>query len=272
MPAAASGTLSRTAKNTPEIKALFDTYEPSDLVGKLGESEVGRAFLAELDAFLYEFGWRSDAVYDLADVPWREDPAIPLGNIGMFMALPDSEDPEVNYERGVKLREELYATARAKIGADPAKLAKFDELYEAAQFSYPITEDHAFYIDQLGVVLFRRFTLVVGERLAAKGCFDKREDLFFLRAEEVHDALANGGDYRATVTARRNEWNACAQVTPPGALGTMPELPPGPPDPFMDALVTRLLGRQAAARERRPADHRRCRRLARHLSRRRLVW
>ncbi len=235
-------TLSRQARDTPEIKALFDTYEPRDLVGKLGESEVGRGFLADLDAFLYEFGWRSDAVYDLADVPWREDPAIPLGNIGMFMAMPDSENPEVSYLRGVKLREELYGAAQAKIGADPVKLAKFDELYEAARFSYPITEDHAFYIDQLGVVLFRRFTLVVGERLTANGCFDKREDLFFLRADEVHDALANSGDFRATVAARRAEWNACAQVTPPGALGTMPELPPGPPDPFMDALVTRLLG------------------------------
>ena len=31
---------------------------------------------SQLDAFLDEFGWRSDAVYDLADIPWREDPSI----------------------------------------------------------------------------------------------------------------------------------------------------------------------------------------------------
>ena len=234
--------LSRTAKNNPEIKALFDTYEPRDLIVKLGESEVGQAFLIELDKFLHEYGWRSDAVYDLADVPWREDPSIPLGNIAMFMAMPDSEDPERNYQRGVKLREELYAAARARMANEPAKLAEFDELYEAAQFSYPITEDHAFYIDQLGVVLFRRFTLAVGERLAAKGCFDAREDLFFLHADEVKDALANGGDRRSLVAARRAEWNLCAQASPPGALGIPPELPPGPPDPFMDAVLTRLLG------------------------------
>jgi rifampicin phosphotransferase len=234
--------LSRHAKNTPEIKALFDTYEPKDLLGKLGESDAGRGFLAKLNEFLHEYGWRSDAVYDLSDVPWREDPSIPLGNIGMFMALSDDEDPEALYQRGVALREDLYAKARAKMASDPAKLAKFDELYEAAQFSYPITEDHAFYIDQLGVVLLRRFTLAVGERLAAKGCFDARDDVYFLRETEVHDALANGGDFRSTVAARRAELDACGRVTPPGAIGIPPAPPPGPPDPFMDALVTRLLG------------------------------
>jgi rifampicin phosphotransferase len=234
--------LSRVAKNTPEIKALFDTYEPKELAAKLGDSEAGRTYLAQLNEFLAEFGWRSDAVYDLADVPWTEDPTIPLGNIGMFMALPDSENPEALYQRGVALREDLYGKARAKMASDPEKLAKFDTLYEAAQFSYPITEDHAFYIDQLGVVLLRRFTLAVGERLAAKGCFESRSDVYFLRETEVHDALANGGDYRATVAERRAHWEATAQASPPGALGTMHPPPPGPPDPFMDALVTRLLG------------------------------
>jgi phosphohistidine swiveling domain-containing protein len=234
--------LSRQAKHSSELKALFDNYEPRELVAKLGESEAGRAFLADLDEFLHEYGWRSDAVYDLADKPWREDPAIPLGNIAMFIGLPDSEDPEVLYQRGVKLREQLYDAARAKLSSDPAKLAHFDELYAAAQYSYPITEDHAFYIDQLGVVLLRRFTLAVGERLAAKGSIDDREDVYFLYANEVRETLAGGGDRRAVVAERRANLDACAQVTPPGALGEMPPAPPGPPDPFMDALVTRLLG------------------------------
>ena len=142
------------------------------------------------------------------------------------------------------MREELTAKVRAKLAGDPEKLAKFEELYDAAKFAYPLTEDHAFYIDQMGVVLLRRFVLAVGDALVRKGVIDNRDDVFLLHRDEVRDALANGGDRRATVTERRASLDAAAQVTPPGAVGTPPP-PPQPGgfvDPFMDALVTRLLG------------------------------
>ena len=89
------------------------------------------------------------------------------------------------------------ATARAKLADEPETLAKFDELYEAARYSFPLTEDHAFYIDQLFISVFRRFALAVGERLVAKGVVDQPDDVFFLYRDEVVDALGDGGDQRA---------------------------------------------------------------------------
>ena len=160
------------------------------MLAALDETEEGRAFRQQLDEFLFEFGWRSDAVYDLADVPWREDPSIPLASVAASWTLDDSEDPELLYQRSVAQREELLAKARAKLADDPDTLAKFDELYEAARYSFPLTEDHAFYIDQLGVGVFRRFVLAVGERLVAKGVIDRADDVFYLYRDELVDALA----------------------------------------------------------------------------------
>ena len=111
-------------------------------------------------------------MYDLADVPWREDPAIPLGNIRAMMDLPETEDPEVQYQANVAAREELFAKLRERLADDPDTMAKLDELYEAARYSFPLTEDHAFYIDQMYISVFRRFVLAVGDRLVAKGVFD----------------------------------------------------------------------------------------------------
>ena len=102
-------------------------------------------------------------------MPWREDPAIPLSSIGALMDLPDSEDPETQYQQNVAAREELIARLREQLADDPETMAKFDELYEAARYSFPLTEDHAFYIDQLCISVFRRFVLAVGDRLVAKG-------------------------------------------------------------------------------------------------------
>ncbi len=233
--------LSRAALADPTLKAVFETKDDTALLAVLDESEEGRDFRRQLDEFLFEFGWRSDAVYDLADVPWREDPAIPLASIKAMMELDESEDPELQYQRNVATRERLLANLREQLADDPDTLAKFDELYEAAQYSFPLTEDHAFYIDQLYISVFRRFVLAVGDRLVAKGVLSAAADVHFLYRDEVVDALTNGGDRRDLVAERQASFERACAVSPPTELGTMPP-PPDVPDPFMDALVYRLLG------------------------------
>ena len=235
--------LSRIVKGSPTLSKLFAETPSNEIVAELDKSDDGRAFHEQLRTFLEEFGWRSDAVYDLADIPWREDESIAVSSIAGFVGLDDTEDPELLYRKAVSQREELLAKARSKLSSEPDKLARFEELYEAARYSFPVTEDHAFYIDQLGVGVFRRFALAVGDRLAQKGVIDKADDVFFLRGVEVPDALRNGGDRRADVASRRATFEAAGKVVAPGAVGTPPEIPAdAPPDPFMDALVFRLLG------------------------------
>ena len=192
--------LSRTVVANPALRELFETEEDDELLAALDESEEGREFRRQLDEFLFEFGWRSDAVYDLADVPWREDPSIPLASVKAMIDLDESEDPEVQYQHNVAAREQLLANLREKLADDPETLAKFDELYEAAQYSFPLTEDHAFYIDQLYISVFRRFVLAIGDRLVAKGVFDAADDVHFLYRDEVvdgaHQRRRSAGDRR----------------------------------------------------------------------------
>ncbi len=233
--------LSRKVKASPALAEAFRTLPTDQLLAVLDATEEGRALRADLDAFLFEFGWRHDAVYDLADVPWREDPTIPLASIAGFIDLDDEQDPEVLYRKSVATRERLLSNMRERLADDPETLAKLEHLYEAAQYSFPLTEDHAFYIDQLGVSVFRRFVLAIGDRLVAKGLLEAADDVFYLYRDEVVDALTNGGDRREVASGRRASMARAAQVVPPGALGTPPP-PPDEPDPFMDALVFRLLG------------------------------
>jgi rifampicin phosphotransferase len=233
--------LSRKVLASPTLKELFESKQGDELLTALDESDDGRDFRRQLDEFLFDYGWRHDAVYDLADVPWHENPAIPLASIRAMMDLPESDDPELQYRTNVAAREELFANLREKLADDPETMAKLDELYEAAKYSFPLTEDHAFYIDQLFIAVFRRFILAVGDRLVANGVFDQRDDAFFLYRDELVDALENGGDQRAIIAERRASFDRSSAVTPPTVLGTPPP-PPETPDPFMDALVFRLLG------------------------------
>ncbi|WP_284163428.1 PEP-utilizing enzyme [Frigidibacter sp. SD6-1] len=236
--------LSRAVKSDPLLSKAFDENHPRDLKAVLEGSERGRDFLVQLDEYLYDFGWRTDAVYDLADVPWRENPAIPLGVIARYVAKGEGDDPMIAFNDSVRRREERTAAIRQRLAGDSAKLAKFEELFASAKYAYPLTEDHAFYIDQMGVSLMRRFVRVLGERLAARGCLETGDDIFYLYDREVRGAMANDTDHRALVVARKADFEACSKLEPAPFLGT----PPPPPvpgafvDPFMDAMVTRLLG------------------------------
>jgi pyruvate,water dikinase len=231
--------LSRLARANPKLVELFETVAPADMPAALSASEDGRGFLAELTAYLDDYGWRSDAVYDIADVTWREDPAIPLGALASYVGLGDDADPDILFRKAVETREALLARARARLADKPEQLARFDELYEAARHSNPLTEDHAFWIDQMGIAIIRRFVLEVGRRLAERGQLSAPDDVFFLYKDELVAAFGDGSDQRQLTAQRRAEVSAWATITPPPALGTPP---PPDDDPFMDALTVRLLG------------------------------
>ena len=233
--------LSRKVLANPALEELFESKQGDELLAALDHGDDGRDFRRQLDEFLFDYGWRHDAVYDLADVPWHENPAIPLASIRAMMVLPESDDPELQYQANVAAREDLFANLRVKLADDPGTMAELDELYHAARYSFPLTEDHAFYIDQLYIAVFRRFILAVGERLAANGMFDQPDDVFFLYRDELVDALTTGGEKRALVAERRASFERSSAVSPPTELGTPPP-PPETHDPFMDAVVRRLLG------------------------------
>ena len=79
--------LSRVVKHSPTLSKLFAEHPSNEVVAELDKSDDGRAFHEQLRVFLEEFGWRSDAVYDLADIPWREDESIALSSIAGFVGL-----------------------------------------------------------------------------------------------------------------------------------------------------------------------------------------
>ena len=66
--------------------------------------------------------------------------------------------------QAVQLREALLAQARQRLAGEPEKLARFNELYEMARHYLPITENHNYYIDQIGDAVMRLPILEIGRR------------------------------------------------------------------------------------------------------------
>ncbi len=225
--------LSRIVKADPSLKSQFETLEPTELLSRLEQSESGRAFLKELRTYLDEFGWRADA-FELAEPAWRENPRIPLNTIQGYLGLGDDADPDVKYQHSLTQRTQLLASARERLAGDPAALAEFNGLYEAAKWYLTITENHNYYIDQVGNNVMRLPILELGRRLVHHGTIENVDDVFMLYRSEIREGLA-GKDQRTLIARRVAEMKHFARMVPPPAIGDPPPMD-GPSDPFGEAM------------------------------------
>ncbi len=231
--------LSRQVKSSQELSKLFESLDPAELMPALEKSSDGQRFLQEFRTYLETYGWRSDGIYEIGDATWLEDPTIPLNTIQGYLRLGDDDNPELTLEHAAARRKEMTDGVRQKLAGQSDKLRRFDELMEAAKHNLSVTEDHSFWIDQMTIAAYRRFCLIVGERLVQRGVLNQPDDVFYLYKDELRSALESGGSQQAAVAERRAQFQAAAQVVPPDVLGS----PPAPnPDPFFIAVVDKMLG------------------------------
>jgi pyruvate,water dikinase len=231
--------LSREVRKHPLLRSIFEGGSPHDIMAALERISEGRKFLTRFSAFLDDYGWRSDGIYEIADATWREEPSIPLNTLQGYLGLDEDSDPGRTLEAASKRRDVLVEKARSALAGDAAKLERFEALMEAAKYNLRVTEDHSFWIDQMGTAVFRHFCLEAGHKLAQDGVIEKPEDVFLLHMEELRSALRDGGDRRATVNQRRDEMARWATVVPPFHLGHRTE---EVNDPFFVAMVDKMLG------------------------------
>ena len=224
--------LSRSAIASREVRDVFESHDGADIPLALYRSSAGRAFLAELEAYLDRYGRRADT-WTIVAPSWTEDPTPAIESLRDFVRRPEADAPAVTTQAAAAARDRAVAAARKRLRDYPAQVVgQFEAMLAAAQKALVISEDHNFWIDNMSIHHLRAVLLEAGRRLVADGAMSEVEDVFMLHPEELRAALAEPGeDLRATVAERAAELARQATLTPPPVLGTLPQAPP-PDDPF----------------------------------------
>ena len=138
----------------------------------------------------------------MSDPTWREDPTIAVNTLQGYMRLDDDQDPENQHQEAVRNRERLLAQAREALAGDPESLGKFNGLYEMARHYLVLTEDHNYYIDQVGNGIMRLPLLELGTRLTEADALSDPSDIFHLHMDEIR---ARDERRRSQDSSRRSE-------------------------------------------------------------------
>jgi pyruvate,water dikinase len=217
--------LSRTARRFPAVRLLLCEMAPGNARAEMVQLPEGRQFIDELDAFLAEYGHRSD-LWDWGYPSWAEDPAPVFSTLRAYLLQPE-RNLDAELMKTTVERQQAVAEARAAIDHYPSQvIGQFERLLRAAQTALTLTEDHTYYIDFNGFGWVRRVVAELGCRLAAQNRLHRPEDVFFLTIGELRNLAADldlnfarRASDRAALVTRWGDYPA------PTELGTRPAEP-----------------------------------------------
>ena len=200
-----------TAELTPRLK---DDDPPAEV-----STEPWREWQDRFQAHLDQYG---HSIYDLdfaKPIP-ADDPTPLLQTLKVFVRG-DARDPHARQQRLADGREAAIEAVHERTGALKRRI--FDKTRGWAQTHTRLREDSIFDIG-LTYPTLRRFLLELGRRLAAVGAVEQPDDVFWLERAELEravGALEQGEpleDRSQRIEARKREWRAEKQVSPPAQL------------------------------------------------------
>ncbi|MDH3500570.1 MAG: hypothetical protein OEM97_10635, partial [Acidimicrobiia bacterium] len=168
---------------------------------------------------------------------WVENPEIPISFIRDYVAeLEAGADIARPVAAIAAERDRIVSEYQALLGSDEDREA-FQQKLGLARVVFPYVENHNFYVEHWSHSVFFRKMKDLGDVFVNAGFVDERNDVFFMKRDEVNEALwdmysawAVGAPPRGPVywkreVARRKAIrSALAAFTPPPALGAPPEV------------------------------------------------
>lgn len=207
--------LGRMVQASPELTAEFDRGVDGIEDRLRGStSDAARAFVAEFDTFLFEYGSRSTDEWSAAPKTWETHRSIPLGMIDRMRLQDEGKEPALQAARLRKEREELVAQVRSQLSGDPEALGQLEAVLASAELYSRSREQSK--TNCIRVLHEARLPIwELGQRHTANGIFARPEDIAMLREDELDAFIENPRSF-VPVIAERLEWyDALDELEPP---------------------------------------------------------
>jgi len=217
--------LASLALRYPAVARLLRERAAGEALASLPSARGGRTFLRRLRGFLGKYGHRTGDGFGssstIATPTWWEEPAIALEVIAKYVAR-DPEALEADEQALLTARQE--ALDKLLAGLDEPSRTRIWDALRLAEAESAIMEDHNFLIEQRTEALLRYGFMETARRWVEATALDARDDLYFLDADEIIEALRLRPTpaLRPLVARRHAEWERWRRLTPPPYLGLPP--------------------------------------------------
>jgi pyruvate,water dikinase len=206
--------LAHLAIERPQLRTLIETSPVESLPGQVAEEPRFADFQKLMERYLELYGFRCMNELKLEEYSLRDRPEQVYRVLRNYLKL---NDPAVLDAARIESREQnirheaqqrAFNAVRTNRGLLP-KLTIFRWVLSCARLGVKNRENMRFARTRI-YGLLRELLRAVGEQFAAEGILDSREDIFYLRLEEVWDYVkgtAETTDLRGLTELRRREYD-----------------------------------------------------------------
>jgi pyruvate,water dikinase len=230
--------LARAAVELGVDKAFNRADDAEGVLAELRGSPAGQEWLERFESVKHPwFNFSSGSGFYHTDRIWIEHLSIPFGFIGNYVAkLSAGDDIDRPVEQIRAERDRIVAEYSELLGSDEDRAA-FEGKLGLARTVFPYVENHNFYVEHWSHSVLWRKMRDIGRVLAKEGFLAEADDVFFLKRNEVPDAIYDAySAWAVGVSPRGNAYwpreierrkgilDSLRQWSPPKALGNPPEV------------------------------------------------
>ncbi|KAA9008116.1 PEP-utilizing enzyme [Histidinibacterium aquaticum] len=215
--------MKETVKGSTDLSRAFEGETAKVVLAELGNSETGRAFIAEqLEPYQKEFGQKSMWSHEFISPLWAENPGPIIEAVRGYLASDYDYPKTINAVR--KDLEEAKAQVMDGLDEGPDR-DRLQTLLDRSIGLNPLTPDHHFYIDQGTNARLRTILIAIGRKFVEAGVLDDPEDVLFLRYQEMRYLVGDPEAFDAIdlTSDRRDEMEEQQSMRPPDWIGTATE-------------------------------------------------
>lgn len=210
--------LSRLVRASGDVGAEFDKGV-NGLTARLraSSSSDARNFVAAFDDFLFRFGSRGPAEWDVIALSWEAKPDVALAVVDRMRLISDDDDPAARRAEAVAERDRVLNDVRAKLAGDAETLGTFEAGMRASTLFLSARERYkANCIKLVGEI--RESMREIARRLVADGLLGKVEHIFMLMADEVDEFGIHPERYTTKLAERHAAYLTLFELEPPFAV------------------------------------------------------
>ena len=209
-----------TIRRHPEVVAFLHRVEDDDFLDELATLPGGPAARDAIEGYLDSYGMRCVGEIDITRPRWREHPTtlvpVILGNVENF----EPGEAERRVEQGLReaqaKEQELLARVR-DLPDGEAKAAETKRMIDRVR-TFSGYREYPKYGMISRYLVYKQALLREADRLVDAAVLDDREDIFFLRFDELHDVVRTQQADRERIRARREQHRSDEALTPPRVL------------------------------------------------------
>ncbi|MFL5681479.1 MAG: PEP-utilizing enzyme, partial [Chloroflexota bacterium] len=204
----------------PDVVSFLRRVEDEDFLDELPRLAGGAEARDAIQAWLDAYGMRGPGEIDITRPRWSERPSalvpILIGNVETF----ESGEAGRRFEHGLqdaRSRERELLERLRRLTAGEEKATETKEMIDRLRTFIGYRE-----YPKYGLVsryfVYKQALLEEAERLVRAGVLGERDDIFFLRFDELHEVVRTNRVDGELIRARKDEFRSYESLTPPRVL------------------------------------------------------